>query len=105
MSAKKTIPVIRLLVVTVSLLLAWLFGRWREGIAEADDVGHFDWRVFILSFGFGLALALIYFIPSLLAARRRHPNATAIFILNFSLGWTFLGWIGALIWAIYRERT
>jgi uncharacterized membrane protein YqaE (UPF0057 family) len=25
-------------------------------------------------------------------------------LINFFLGWTLLGWLGALVWAIYRER-
>jgi hypothetical protein len=33
------------------------------------------------------------------ARRRRHPNTVAIGILNLFLGWTFLGWVAALVWA------
>lgn len=40
----------------------------------------------------------IYFIPSIWAVGKR--NTGAIFALNLLLGWTFLGWVGALIWAI-----
>ena len=39
----------------------------------------------------------IYFLPTILAAR--HPNSTAIFALNLFLGWTFIGWVMAFIWA------
>ena len=45
-----------------------------------------------------LALA-IYFLPFIIAASRKHHNALAIFMLNLFLGWTFLGWVIALIWA------
>lgn len=45
-----------------------------------------------------LAIAL-YLLPSIVASRRHHHNATAIFILNLFLGWTFLGYIVALVWA------
>lgn len=48
-----------------------------------------------------LFLIPLYFLPSFIAKGRRNPNTTGIFILNFFLGWTFLGWIGALIWAFY----
>jgi hypothetical protein len=44
----------------------------------------------------GLAL---YFIPTLVAVIRHHTQWGAIFALNLFLGWTFLGWVGALIWA------
>lgn len=40
----------------------------------------------------------IYFAPSIWAVGKR--NTGAIFALNLLLGWTFLGWVGALIWAI-----
>lgn len=28
----------------------------------------------------------------------------AICMLNLFLGWTFVGWVAALIWAIYKEK-
>ncbi len=50
---------------------------------------------------FLLAVALfLYFIPALEAHRRRHRNARAIAALNALLGWTVLGWIVALVWAL-----
>jgi len=48
----------------------------------------------------GLALILgLYFLPTVVAHFRKKKNAGAIFILNFFLGWTFIGWVVALIWA------
>lgn len=47
-----------------------------------------------------LAIAFIaYFLPTFIASRRDHPNGTSIFLLNLFLGWTFIGWLGALIWS------
>ena len=46
-----------------------------------------------------------YFLPAFCAWCVRHRNLTAIFWLNLLLGWTLLGWVGALIWAIYKEKT
>ena len=40
-----------------------------------------------------------YFFPVIIAVLRKHRNALAIGMLNLFLGWTGLGWIGALIWA------
>jgi len=31
--------------------------------------------------------------------RRSHHNAATIFLLNLFLGWTFLGWVIALVWS------
>lgn len=41
----------------------------------------------------------VYFLPSLVSALRKHPSDMAIFILNLLLGWTFLGWVLALVWS------
>lgn len=41
----------------------------------------------------------IYFFPTLIASSRGHHNTAAIFVLNAFLGWTFLGWVIALVWA------
>jgi hypothetical protein len=50
----------------------------------------------------GAALTL-YFLPSLIALGRRHRNAHALFMLNLCSGWTVIGWIIALTWAVVRE--
>ena len=42
----------------------------------------------------------LYFLPSLSAWRRGHPQLLGIFLLNLFLGWTFLGWVGALVWSV-----
>lgn len=45
---------------------------------------------------------VIYFIPFFVAGSKR--NATAIGWLNLFLGWTIIGWVGALIWALYEDK-
>jgi hypothetical protein len=45
---------------------------------------------------------LIYFFPSVVA--RKKENFKAIFVLNFFLGWSFLGWVIALVWAVMKEK-
>lgn len=42
---------------------------------------------------------LPYFVPAIVAFVRNHRNRGAIFVLNLLLGWTVLGWVGALVWA------
>ncbi|TFF33232.1 superinfection immunity protein [Mucilaginibacter psychrotolerans] len=49
----------------------------------------------------GVISFFIYFLPSILG-RRKH-NFTAIFLLNLFLGWTAVGWIVALIWALSND--
>jgi hypothetical protein len=53
-----------------------------------------------------VALSLgIYFIPTLVALERLHSNRGAIFVLNFLLGWTLLGWVAAFVWACMKRGT
>lgn len=49
-----------------------------------------------------LGLAL-YFIPALVAFHRMHRQRVPILILNVFLGWTLLGWAGALVWAFTAQ--
>jgi hypothetical protein len=51
------------------------------------------------------AIVAIYFIPTIVAYSVKHHNAAAIFLLNFFLGWTFLGWVAALVWSVTRPPT
>jgi hypothetical protein len=46
------------------------------------------------------AFGTLYALPSILAWHRRHPGRIAITALNLLLGWTLLGWVGALGWAL-----
>jgi ABC-type transport system involved in cytochrome c biogenesis permease component len=53
--------------------------------------------------GAGVIIVLLfYFVPAVVAFVRGHHNKWAIFALNLLLGWTVLGWIGALVWSFTR---
>jgi hypothetical protein len=43
--------------------------------------------------------AMLYLLPAIIAYERRHPQKQAIFAVNLLLGWSFLGWAAAMIWA------
>lgn len=45
-------------------------------------------------------LGLAYFLPSLAAAQRCALHFNGIFVVNLFLGWTLLGWVVALAWAV-----
>jgi len=47
-----------------------------------------------------LFLIALYMLPSIIAGYNSHPKLNAIIILNVLTGWTFFGWVGALLWAI-----
>jgi hypothetical protein len=47
---------------------------------------------------FGISF-IFYFLPTVIALVRSKRDALSIFLLNFFLGWTLVGWIVALVWA------
>jgi hypothetical protein len=51
--------------------------------------------------GIAFSLALL-FLPTLVAKSRKHPNVLPIFLINLFFGWTFVGWLVALVWACTR---
>lgn len=51
-----------------------------------------------------VAATLVYLLPGAIAAKRNHRQFNAIFALNILLGWTFIGWVIALVWALMQER-
>lgn len=70
-------------------LVSYLIGSGTNGIAVVANFVFFP-----------TAIAL-YFYPSICAAGE-HPKMTPIFALNLLAGWTFIGWIGAFIWALNK---
>lgn len=46
---------------------------------------------------------VLYFIPAIIAGVRNHKNQTAILVLNLFLGFTFIGWVWALVWAFTNK--
>jgi len=53
-----------------------------------------------LSF-FLIALGIaVYFLPAIVANRRKAKHEISIFWVNFFLGWTVLGWFAVLVWTV-----
>ena len=44
---------------------------------------------------------MLYFVPYLVGTHKR--NSGAILALNLLLGWTFIGWVAALVWALTKD--
>jgi hypothetical protein len=59
---------------------------------------HHDISSFII---ITMILLLVYFIPTIVA--RGKKNFKAIFVLNLLAGWTFVGWVIALVWACCKD--
>lgn len=51
-----------------------------------------------------LAGLTIYFIPTITAYAQEKRNKGPVFVINLFLGWTFIGWIAALIMAVSKDK-
>lgn len=49
---------------------------------------------------FLLVLFAMYWLPTIVAIVRQTHSALGVAALNFFLGWTVIGWILALLWAL-----
>lgn len=49
-----------------------------------------------------LLLVVLYFLPSIVGHDKQ--DGTGIFLLNLFLGWTFIGWVIAMVWACNSPR-
>jgi hypothetical protein len=59
------------------------------------------YSVFFFPF-FGIGFVM-YFLPSLIAIVRSKRDILGIVVLNFFLGWTLIGWVVALVWALKTD--
>ena len=52
-----------------------------------------------------LCLSLfVYFLPAVIGFSKKRPAKWGIFWLNVFLGWTFVGWVAAFVWAVVKPR-
>jgi hypothetical protein len=49
---------------------------------------------------FFLPLLAVHFLPAIIAGVRHARNFGWILVVNLFLGWTVIGWVVALIWAL-----
>ncbi len=67
-------------------------------MVESLFVLMFYFMLFWIIMGVFVALAL-YFLPLIIAAARKHNQILPITLITIFLGWTFLGWLVAIIWS------
>lgn len=79
-------------------------GNWVDSFENPNDFGFIGG--FFASLGGSFAFAFfifIYLLPSYVAHERKKRNFQAILVLNIFAGWTFIGWLGALVWAVTKD--
>lgn len=47
---------------------------------------------------------IYYLTPTWIAIKKKHTNKTAIILINLLAGWTIIGWVVALVWAIKKPE-
>lgn len=57
----------------------------------------------VVSLVLAVFLIGLYFVPTMVAADRKNHTA-AVFALNLFLGWTLLGWVVALVMALWANH-
>ena len=50
-----------------------------------------------------ISFLISYVIPSIIALFRAKSHTFAIILLNLFFGWTFIGWVVALVWAATKD--
>lgn len=95
----RVFSVIGLVVVTLLVVVIVKFGISAPSLtrAQSEALGEGGGAIILICIG-----AVFYFIPSFVAHNKK--NSTAIFLLNLFLGWTFLGWVVALVWANMKDE-
>jgi hypothetical protein len=48
-------------------------------------------------------LLVIYFLPTIVAVMRHTKKQAGIVLINLFLGFTVVGWLAALVWAVSAE--
>jgi len=51
-----------------------------------------------------LVIAVLYFVPTVIAFRRNHAYKNIILVINLIFGWTGAGWAIAAIWAVFPSE-
>ena len=49
-----------------------------------------------------ISIVIVYMAPSIIGSKK--TNINAILALNILLGWTLIGWVVALTWALTKEE-
>lgn len=80
-----------------------------DGLTMAQCVARYNQEQGEITFVMVLALvalivgAVLWLVPTYIAYRGKHPQRLAIMLLNVLLGWTLIGWVGALVWSVTKS--
>lgn len=78
-------------------LTGYSYGMGQTPANQLNEFGTF------VSASFFLLAPVLYFYPMYEAYIHKQPNFFSIFALNLFLGWTLVGWVVALVWAVKSQ--
>ncbi|MFV8759285.1 superinfection immunity protein [Yersinia enterocolitica] len=84
-------------IIRLIILIFWVAYSYSMGQTPSRMLNGFGT---FISISFFPAAVLLYFLPVIEAALKRHKNIPAIAAVNILLGWTFLGWVVSYVWAM-----
>ena len=67
---------------------------------DTQPVAGFAWFV-----GTAFLISIVYFIPTMVAFERVHPHRIPILVINLLLGFTLIGWVVAMVWAVLDYKS
>ena len=70
-------------------------------IDKPNEVHYSEYFTGIFFIWFSITL---YLIPSIIGFRRHLNNKWSIFVINFFLGWTLIGWVVSLAWSVSNTK-
>lgn len=80
------------------LLTAFCYGMGSIPSSEANGIALFFGPLFFV------VAPLLYFLPTIEGALGGHKQMPALVALNLLGGWTGIGWVGALVWALTAKK-
>jgi len=93
----------RLIILIILTLSVFLLAGSAAGCFPAYNYDSSRWFTFIpiiAWFPFSVFSIVLYLLPSILALIRRKKSILGIILVNVLTGWTGIGWIISLIWAL-----
>lgn len=97
----KNAKLIRLIILCVFVSLLFLgFVSCAAPVVHTPSDWSFHFSFPFWGFPFGIIGLAIYILPTIIAAVRRSKSLVGILLVNIFLGWTFIGWVLSLIWAL-----
>lgn len=92
---KKMISVILMIILLVSMATCSMA---TSETTRVTNVGKMGVNIGIVIIQIILIL-IVYLIPTIVACVKKHTYKVGIILLDIFLGWSLIGWVGALIWA------